>query len=88
MDDAQQLLSIINIADIDKPFANKLQYNERLAGYQHVRSITTTQQQINEEILKALETGPTKEYYRYDLYNEFKQLEGTIFTTNPHLFEQ
>ena len=51
-----------------------------------IRTIATTDNQINAEIIKALETPPNKDFFFYRCFNSQQEYEGCIYSTNPNLF--
>lgn len=82
-----QANDIINLVTNYRPaYAVKSRYAQG-NRIEVVRTITTTLEAINEAILNALESGPTHGFYKYDLYNDKQELQGSIFTINPNLFD-
>ena len=85
--DADQLIKIITTPVINTGCAKKYLYNAQTSIYDFIRAIPITQLQIDAAIMYALETGPSKQSYYYELINANGESEGIIYTINASLFD-
>lgn len=51
------------------------------------RNILTTEDEINKQILLALEEKPNMDFYMYECYNDQLLFQGRIYATSPNLFD-
>lgn len=84
IDDCSNIINMV--MEQKKPFVKLLRFNGQNGSWEHMRNIETTQEKIDMEIKKSINHAPVLECYKFELYNENGQIEGTIFTINPTLF--
>lgn len=63
-------------------------YNAQSKGlWEKIRNIATTDTFIEEKISEAIQRAPVMDCYKFDCFNSDGEQQGTIYTTNPFLFE-
>lgn len=55
-------------------------------NYILIRTIKTTLEAINAQILIALEKGPQHGFYLFECFNVHNEMQGKIWTDNPNIF--
>lgn len=85
---AQYIISLVRKSDsrITGAFVKLFRYNATIGSYNFLYCVPTTQEQIDSQILIALEKNLPKEFYLYECYNAAGEIEGKIYTVNPELF--
>lgn len=66
--------------------ANMHRYNAQLDKYDFVVSRFTTDTEIKNAVIEALNEPPQMKFNRWDCYNSAGEFEGSIFTISCHLF--
>lgn len=85
----QQAQDIINLVTRYNPVTKAHAKLSRFGmnGLEVIRTIPTTNEAINQAIQDALAKGPTMGFYKYDLYNDAGEFEGSIFSIDTNLFD-
>lgn len=56
------------------------------SGWILMRTVKTTDEKVNAEIIKALETAPNMDFYMFETYNAAGEFQGRIYTHDQFLF--
>lgn len=86
----REILSIALGDKIKKDCANVviLIFDITFNDYQPYRTVKTTDDRINIEIKKALETRPIPDKYWYKCYNCAGEFQGAIYSDNNKIFNE
>ncbi len=67
-------------------FARISRFDGNNGKYELYRTVEVTQEQIDKAIKSALEKGPTKQFYWYEIFNFRQEFEGNIYSSSPNIF--
>lgn len=85
--DARHIIDLVT----GKPMAGEavaklFRYNACSNVWDLIRAVTTTDADIQKEIVEALNGTPVDKFYRWECYNAAGEFEGNILTINTNLF--
>jgi hypothetical protein len=86
--DAQKIIDICTAPSSKLCYARVSRYDGNNSRYEFVRKLDITQDQIDKAIKKALNEGPTKQFYWFELFNEDGLFEGSIYTIDQFIFHK